>query len=461
MIPETGLPLHLHIVGIGGSATSGLAKLLREYGHVVSGSDRDASLKTDFERHGIKFFQDHHAQNLPEDVKLVIRSVAVPEDNPEIVEARRRDARLMLYSESLGHLSRTRKTIAVAGTHGKTSTTGILTSIFLTAQRDPTVVLGGELESIGGSNWRKGSGQDFIVEACEFQRSFLELQPSSGIITNIELDHPEIYDDLAHVEETFCTFLNRFHNESPVVIPHALADRLKGAGDVRPIYFGSGEGPGWRGRGRIENGCRILEVSEDSELRFEAKLHFPGTHAILNLTAAAALSANLGIDLDQIRRGVEEFPGVKRRFEKRDVLDEVNWYEDYAHHPTEIQYTLAGSRELFPDRKIWALFQPHQVTRLDAFLDQFASSFSAADEVIVLPIYSVREDRREFPVDLRESLVRQLRSNDVTARALGFEEAIHDLPELVKRGDVVVSLGAGNNDEIGRKISGFRSGVVA
>ena len=461
MNPETGLPVHVHIVGIGGSATSGLAKLLREWGHVVTGSDHDASLQSDFKEHDIKFFQNHHASHLSKEVELVIRSVAVPEDNPEIVEAKRRKAQLMLYSECLGRLSSRRKTIAVAGTHGKTSTTGILTSIFLAAHRDPTVILGGELDSIGGSNWRKGTGQDFIVEACEFQRSFLELQPSCGIITNIELDHPEIYSDLDIVVDTFREFLERFHPDSPVVIPVELEDRLKGAGDVKPISFGSGEGSGWRGRVQWKNGNRTIEVTEDGMFRLEAQLNVPGLHAILNTTAAAALSANLGIESKQIQQGIEEFQGVKRRFEKRMVIDGVDWYEDYAHHPTEIHHTLAGARELYPDRKIWALFQPHQATRLNAFLEQFADSFSDADEVIVLPVYSVREDSREFPIDLCEQLVRLLRSKTMRAQTLGFKQVIHDLPELLKAGDVVFSLGAGNNDEIGRQISSSRDGVVA
>ena len=170
------------------------------------------------------------------------------------------------------------------------------------------------------------------------------------------------------------------------------------------------------------------------------------------------MAAAHGIELEDIRRGIEKFQGVKRRFEKRQVIEEVEWYEDYAHHPTEIQYTLEGARELYPDRKIWALFQPHQAMRLDTFLEKFAGSFGLADEVIVLPIYSVREDEKEFPVDLRQHLVNQLRRRGVSARLCEFEQAIYDLPELISPGDVVVSLGAGTNDEIGDQIS--RSGVI-
>ncbi|MGE4620132.1 MAG: UDP-N-acetylmuramate--L-alanine ligase [Planctomycetota bacterium] len=460
MNSETGLPRHIHIVGIGGSATSGLAQLLKAWGHVVSGSDRDASLRSEFESSGIQFFQGHRDSHLPAEVGLVIRSAAVPEENPEVVAAVERNVECLRYSECLGRLTQLRRTIAVAGTHGKTSTTGILTSIFMAAERDPTVILGGELVSIGG-NWRKGSGKDFIVESCEFQKSFLDLHPSAGIITNIELDHPEIYEDQSAVEEAFRAFLQRLRHGSPVVIPIDLHDRLVGAGDVKPICFGIGEGPGWRGRIRSGVEQRIIEIHEDGELRFEAHLQIPGLHAVKNTTAAVVLSFALGIDPVAIRQGIENFEGVKRRFEKRPVLEGVEWFEDYAHHPTEVAHTLAGARELYPDRKIWALFQPHQLTRLDAFLEQFGRSFSAADEVIVLPIYSVREDQRNFPNNLREVLQRQLRVEKVQTRLLGFSEAIHDLPELVNPGDVVISLGAGDNDEIGRQISNARDGVLS
>jgi UDP-N-acetylmuramate--alanine ligase len=335
-----------------------------------------------------------------------------------------------------------------------------LTSIFLAADRDPTVILGGDLVSIGG-NWRKGSGPDFIVESCEFQKSFLDLHPGAGIITNIELDHPEIYEDQAAVEDAFRDFLQRLDPGSPVVIPVDLRDRLRGAGDVKPICFGIGDGVGWRGRIRSGSEQRIIEIFEDGELRFEALLQIPGRHAVLNTTAAVALSFALGVDPVAIRQGIENFQGVKRRFEKRPVIEGVEWFEDYAHHPTEVEHTLAGARELYPERKIWALFQPHQLTRLDAFMDGFGKSFSVADEVIVLPIYSVREDRRKFPNNLREELQRRLRTEKVEARLLGFSQAIVDLPELVNPGDVVISLGAGDNDEIGRRIANARDGVLS
>ncbi len=457
MIDQSGFPHHIHIVGIGGSATSGLAMLLHSWKHIVTGSDQEDTREPLFRERGIPFFNGHHESNLPKQAQLVIRSFAVPDTNPEITAAKERNIPSLLYSEALGRLSAMRKTIAIAGTHGKTTTTGLLTSIFLEAGRDPTVILGGELESIGG-NWRRGDGEDFIVEACEFQKSFLNLKPSSGIITNIELDHPETFSDQGHVEETFREYLGRFHAGSMVVIPADLADRLDGAGDVRLIYFGIGEGDGWRGQIDTTKSVRTIELSEDGTFRFAARLMRPGTHEVFNATAAAALAAAHGIELEDIRRGIEKFQGVKRRFEKRQVIEEVEWYEDYAHHPTEIQYTLEGARELYPDRKIWALFQPHQAMRLDTFLEKFAGSFGLADEVIVLPIYSVREDEKEFPNDLRQHLVNQLRRRGVSARLCEFEQAIYDLPELISPGDVVVSLGAGTNDEIGDQIS--RSGVI-
>ncbi|MGE4633081.1 MAG: Mur ligase domain-containing protein, partial [Planctomycetota bacterium] len=299
MIENTGFPVHIHIVGIGGSATSGLAMLLQSWGHQVTGSDRDDSRAALFREHGIQFFQEDKESHLPADAKLVIRSRAIEYDHSEIVAANGRGVPTLLYSEALGRLSSMKKTIAIAGTHGKTSTTGVLTSIFLEAGRDPTVILGGELESIGG-NWRQGDGEDFIVEACEFQRAFLDLEPRSGIITNIELDHPDTFDGLPDVEMTFGHFLDKFHPGSPVVMPANpdLTDRLVEAGNVRPIYFGAGEGDGWRGKISHSTGVRTIELSKDGVFQFAAEMVIPGTPAILNTTAAVALAVALGIEFE-------------------------------------------------------------------------------------------------------------------------------------------------------------------
>jgi UDP-N-acetylmuramate--alanine ligase len=443
---DRAIPDKIHIVGICGAATSGMAMLLRDRHHEVSGSDQDGRHKEMFLGAGIRFIRGHDVRNVPKDAGLVIRSAAVPVNNAEVAEARRLGIEVLLYSEVLGRLAATGHAIAVAGTHGKTSTTGMLTSIMIAAGRDPSVIIGGELEAIGGRNWRNGKGEDFIVEACEYQRSFLNLSPSAGIITNVELDHPEVYCNLAAVQQTFRSFLEGFRPGAPVVIPELHADRLSGIADVKPILFGLDQGPGWRST-VIEDGLHpLIQISHDGVVKLEVRLSIPGRHTILNATAAVALA------VEKIRAGIESYRGVKRRFERRDVLPGVEWFEDYAHHPTEVSTTLETARGLFPDRKIWAMFQPHQATRLQHFLTEFADAFECSDEVLLLPIYHVREDNRIFPTDLLSQFAAKLRARGISTRIIRAEHAVYDLQEIVRPGDVVFSLGAGDIDKIGTRI---------
>jgi len=450
----SSIPVKIHIIGIGGAATSGLAMLLKARGHQVSGSDQTDGLKDRLLQAGIRFFTGHDPRNLEKDTGLVIRSLAIPDENEEVVEAKRLEIEVLLYSEVLGRLSSEGHAIAVSGTHGKTSTTGILTSIMMAAGRDPSVLFGGELESLGGRNWRNGRGEDFIVEACEYQKSFLNLRPSAGIITNIEVDHPEVYCDLAAVQDSFGDFLRGFRPGAPVVVPELHADQLRMVGaEVRLIIFGLDQGEGWRSK-VLEKGLKSqIEMSVDGHPLFKVTLNLPGRHTMLNATAAAALASALGVDLESIQQGIENYRGVKRRFEKREVIDGVEWFDDYAHHPTEVKMTLETAREVYPGRKIWALFQPHQAIRLEFFFQEFAGSFGDADEVLLLPIFHAREDPLQFPTDMLQGLARQLRERKVPARIIGFEQSIHELPEIIAPGDVVIALGAGNIDKIGVRIS--------
>ncbi|MDE0960745.1 MAG: UDP-N-acetylmuramate--L-alanine ligase [Planctomycetota bacterium] len=454
MIDDAPIPDKVYIIGIGGAATSGLAMLLKARGHDVSGSDQNDQLKDRLLGADIRFFSGHDARNLPQDTGLVIRSLAIPDHNDELVEAARLKIEVLKYSEVLGRLSAQGHAIAVSGTHGKTSTTGILTSIMMAAGRDPSVLLGGELESMDGRNWRNGSGEDFIVEACEYQKSFLNLCPSAGIVTNIEVDHPEIYCDLAAVQESFGDFLRGFRPGSPVVVPELHADLLRKVGaDVRLIIFGLDQGEGWRSKMLKKGLNSLIEMRVDDRSLFKVTLNFPGKHTMLNATAAAALAYSLGVDLESIRTGIENYRGVKRRFEKREVIDGVDWFDDYAHHPTEVKMTLETAREVYPDRKIWAIFQPHQALRLEVFFEEFVASFDASNEVLLLPIFHARENPLQFPTDMLQGFAKRLRERQIPVRIVGFEEAIHELPEIIAPGDVVMALGAGSIDKIGVRIA--------
>jgi UDP-N-acetylmuramate--alanine ligase len=263
-----------------------------------------------------------------------------------------------------------------------------------------------------------------------------------------------VYCDLAAVQDSFGDFLRGFRPGAPVVVPELHADQLLKVGaDVRLIIFGLDQGKGWRSKVLEKGLSSLIEMSADGRPLFEATLNLPGRHTMLNATAAAALASALGVDLESIRQGIENYRGVKRRFEKREVIDDAEWFDDYAHHPTEVKMTLETAREIYPGRKIWALFQPHQAIRLEYFFQEFAESFDDADEVLLLPIFHAREDPLQFPTDMLQGLARQLRERQVSARIIGFEQSIHELPEIVAPGDVVVALGAGNIDKIGARIS--------
>ena len=450
---STLLSERIHIIGVGGSATRGLACLLRQKGIVVSGSDRDPEAREVLENHGVLFFQGHDQKNLAKDVTTVIHTRAVDSSNPELVEAKRRSKiNIYTYSEYLGKLSSEYSTIAISGTHGKTSTTACLLSVFLAAGRDPSLIAGGEFVQIG-SGWRSGNGGEFLVEACEFERAFLDLKPQAAIVTNIDLDHPEVYDDLDSVTDTFRQFVDGFPAGSWVICPPHVKAQLKTDSQLNWRTFGRGD----------EADVRLIEnpAIADPEQSFwqlaggkeiSAKLQVPGAHTRENATAVVALADALGIEPEAIVEGLESFPGVSRRFESCDVLPEIEWIEDYAHHPEEVRATIATAREVYPERRCHVLFQPHQATRLEAFHEEFAKELVAADQVILVPIYSVRENLADFPDDLLDRLVLRISELGGDCCAIGFEEAIAKIPEVVEPGEVVISLGAGNVNEIGKRI---------
>ena len=444
---------HVHIIGIGGSATRGLACFLRQRRVAVSGSDLDSDAQEVLEQHGVKFCLGHDSKNVGSDVGTVIHTRAVDKNNPELLEAKRRaGVEVFTYSEYLGRLSQGFRTVAIAGTHGKTSTTACLLSVFLAAGRDPSMIAGGEFLQVG-AGWRAGKGDEFLVEACEFERAFLDLRPHAAIITNIDLDHPEVYSDLDSVTETFRQFVDGFEPGSWVVCPPHIKDRMEKRTDLRWRTYGTCESADVSlldSNAGLEDGLVRWRLPEGDELT--ARLQVPGAHSRENATAVVAFASALGLDSNDIVTGLESYPGVVRRFESCEVLPGIDWVEDYAHHPEEVKATIATAREVFPDRRCQVLFQPHQATRLDAFQEQFAIELTAADKVNLVPIYSVRENLGDFPEDLLERLAQKIRSLGTECQIFDFEEAVRGIPEIVQPGDVFISLGAGNVNEIGRRI---------
>ena len=417
--------MKVHLVGIGGIGVSALARMFLGEGPPaggVSGSDRDPSpITEELARLGVKIFFGHRAENLPPDADLVIYTIAVPPDNPELLAAKRLGIKTLSYPEALGEISARKFTIAVAGTHGKTTTTAMLAKIFIDAGLDPTVIVGSILPT-QKSNFIFGRSKYFIVEACEYRRSFLNLSPRILVITNIDNDHLDYYRDLADIESAFAELAGKLPADGALVCDRN-DERLKS----------------------VLLNTRCLTFDYRQLPTTDLKCSVPGGPNKRNAQAALAVAAVVGIDQSVARRSLETFSGTWRRFEfKGRTAGGALVYDDYAHHPTEIRATLAGARELFPDQKIVVIFQPHLYSRTKLLLNDFATSFHGADQVIVLPIYAAREP---FDASISaEILAEAITKQGVPARAVsGFESASNYLQNLKPNPyNLILTMGAGD-----------------
>ena len=451
----TDLPQNewIHVIGVGGSATRGLACMLRRQGHPVSGSDQDPDSRSILEEHGVTFYEGHAASHLAQEVRTVVHTRAIHPSNPELLEAHKRSGvKIYTYSEYLGLISERLSTIAVAGTHGKTSTTACLFSVFQAAERDPSLIVGGEVVQIQ-AGWHQGKGTEFLVEACEFDKAFLDLKPKAAIITNVDLDHPEIYKDLESVRQTFREFLANLEDDSWVVCPVGVKEALKADDRLRWRTFGTENNADLQLKesDSVAGSSKVLWSWADGR-EFSATLNVPGAHTRSNASAVVALADALDITFEEMARGLETYRGVCRRFEKREVLPGIEWIEDYAHHPEEVRATLETAREVYPNQRLHALFQPHQATRLSAFMKGFAEELSRADQVTLLPIFSVREELDQFPGDLVDQLAAEIRQLGKECQVADFENAVSELPKNLQSGDVLISIGAGNVYQVGNLV---------
>ncbi len=396
-------------IGIGGIGMSGLARLLKAKDYEVSGSDSTASALTEELRsEGIAVFVGHRMENLPEDADLVVYSEAIPSENIELQEAKNREIPTLTYFEALGDLTADTHLVAIAGTHGKTTTTAMLGLILIEAGLDPTVLLGSKLKEFGNRNMRVGGSDLFIVEACEYRRNFMSLKPDLLGITNIEIDHVDFFKSQEEYERAF---LDLAAQSEDVVWPE--------------------------------------EVSE-----YEGEMALPGLHNQMNAGLAAFLARRLEVSESSITSTLAGFKGAWRRFEyKGETTEGAVIYDDYAHHPSEIQATLAGAREMYPDARIVAVFQPHQYSRTAALLNAFAESFEDADEVIVPNIYEARDTEADKHAVSAERLVEAISAHhDCVRFGDGLERTADYLVETVTEGDLVLVMGAGDVGRIIEKI---------
>lgn len=414
----------VHFIGIGGIGISAIARMMLLEGKEVSGSDLVKSLVTqELEEFGAKINIGQSLDLVPSDVDLIVYTIAIAEYDPKLFEAMKRMmAPSLSYPEILGQVSSNKYTIAVSGTHGKTTTTAMLAKIFVDAGLDPTVIVGSLLID-QKSNFIAGQGKYFITEACEYKRSFLNLNPQAVIITNIDNDHLDYYKDLADIQSAFVSLVEKIPADGflvcdktdPVLAPVLLVAK-----------------------------CKVLDYQSALPLVGSLSMKQPGQHIKKDAAAALAIAQALGISDQKSLSSLVDFSGTWRRFEyKGQTKNGVSVYDDYAHHPTEIKATLKGAKQMAQDKKVFVVFQPHLFSRTKLLINDFASSFSDADLVILPDIYAAREvdDKTISSKDLVD-LISQ--SGQEALYIPDFSKIIEVLQTKAQPGDLIITMGAGN-----------------
>jgi len=443
----------IHFVGIGGVGMSGIAEVLHNMGYEVSGSDAKASEVTGrLEALGIRVFIGHRLEQVA-GADVVVRSSAVGTDNPEVVEAKQRLTPVIPRAEMLAELMRLKYGVAVAGTHGKTTTTSMVASVLARGGLDPTMVIGGRLRSLG-SNARLGRGDFLVAEADESDGSFLKLSPTIAVVTTIDEEHLDYYRDLEHIKETFLQFINKvpFYGSAVLCLDQENIQALLPRVEKRFVTYGLKGQADLMARDITLKAMRAeFTVLRQHESLGLLHLQVPGLHNVYNALAAVAVGLDLEIPFPVIREGLEEFTGVDRRFQIKGTVRDILLVDDYGHHPAEIQATLAAAKAGF-DRRVVVLFQPHRYTRTQKLLREFFTAFYQADVLLVTEIYAAGEPAIPGVSGRRiaEGVARH-GHRDVTFVPDKGELAAAALPRLMP-GDLVLTLGAGDIVRVGEEI---------
>jgi len=445
--------MHVHLVGIGGIGLSAIARVLHGWGYIVSGSDlQPSALLEDLIAEGIVAYPGHKAGQVA-GADLVVVSSAIPAKNPELREAKRLEIPVVKREQFLAALTAGKRTIAVAGTHGKTTTSAMIAWTLAQAALDPTFIVGGLLQNLG-TNARAGSGPHFVIEADEYDRAFLGLNPDVAVVSALEHDHPDCYPTLEAMTAAFHEFAGRVVKGGLLIVcgedpeGRELGARLQAQGR-RVETYGLGAGWDWWAQGVELGNSAAFEVWHRGKQLGTCALQIPGRHNVLNALAALAACHEAGVEFGLAAAALTRFKGTARRFEVKGQVEGVTVVDDYAHHPTEIEATLAAARLKYPGRSIWAVFQPHTYSRTAALLEGFAGAFGDADHVIVTEIYAAREENT--PGVSGGGLVDRMAHPD--ARYVpALDSAAAAVLERVQTGDVVITLGAGDGYLIGERV---------
>ena len=442
----------VHIVGIGGAGMSAIATVLHERGFHVSGSDQaESDVTRSLREQDIEVFIGHSAENVGA-VQMVVISSAIRADNPELIAAQQRRIPTAKRAQFLGWLMQGSLGVAVAGTHGKTTTTAMIAHILMSAGRDPSFIVGGTIKSIGRSA-HAGRDREFIIEADEYDRMFLGLTPTIEVILNVEHDHPDCYPTLDDMLGAFREFIGHVPADGLVVAcgEDAAANMLAREAARRSLY-GFKPTFEWYATNVRPNQAGGVDfiAHHNGKQQGLVRLRVPGKHNVLNALAALAVIDAIGVPFNAAADALSEFRGVGRRFEVRGEVNGVTVVDDYGHHPTEIKATLAGARLRYPGQQIWAVLQPHTYSRTKTLLDQFAAAFDDADHVIVTAIYASRE-RDTLGISNRDVVAAMLHRDAAhhDARAIDqLDEVVRYLQLNTKPGDVVITFSAGDANKI-------------
>jgi len=436
----------IHFVGIGGIGMSGIAELLLNLGFEVSGSDIASSkIITRLKSLGARIHIGHRPENVGSS-QVVVYSSAVGLDNPECLKARSFGLPVIPRAEMLAELMRMKYSIAIAGTHGKTTTTSMLATVLAKAGLDPTAIIGGKLD-IFGSNARLGDGELLVAEADESDKSFLKLAPIVAAVTNIEMEHMDCYRDLDDIKDTYVEFLNKVPFYGFNMVCHddenirSILPRLK----RKVVTYGLDSCAKYRYAAPTFKGCiSTFKAYSNGDFLGEVKINVPGAHNCLNALAAIGIALELGVSFDVIKKGLSSFKGVQRRFHIRGQEKGIVVVDDYGHHPTEIKKTIQAIRDGFPDKRIVAVFQPHRYTRTKALFNDFVSSFDDAPRVYITEIYPASEDPIEDVSGCRVYEGIKAHGHEHVSYVRDKSQIPGLLMKDIKRQDMVIFLGAGD-----------------
>jgi UDP-N-acetylmuramate--alanine ligase len=429
---------NIHFIGIGGIGISAIARMLLLEGKIITGSDRDETKVTkELRKAGAKVTIGQKAENIPTECDLIIYTVAIPETDPEFMEAKKIGIKMLTYPQTLNIISKEKYTIAVSGTHGKTTGTAMVAKVMIDAGLDPTVIVG---SLIGDTNFIMGQSKYLVVEADEYKKSFHNLEPSILVINNLDLDHLDFYKDLADIQDSFLHLAKKLPADGFLICNKKLPNLQLVINNVE---------------------CKIVDYSG---LEMKEKLLVPGEHNRENAKTALGVAVALGIDLEKAKQSLAKFSGTWRRFEfKGKAKSGALIYDDYAHNPQKVRAALRGAREMFPDKRIIVAFQPHLFSRTKLLLNEFATSFSDADEILLAPIFPAREvfdptissEILAERISASSSLVKEeLHSDDkvVVLSFKNFSDIENYLKSTLGPNDVLITMGAGEQYKIGESL---------